>query len=63
VWNEKIEADIMAVDKAFMEPGNNSSDHEKDYSRYQELKESLNEEMNKWAQYSEEVEEFLKNNS
>ena len=34
-----------------------------DYRKYQDLKEKLNEEMNKWAQYSEEVEEFLKNNS
>ena len=59
---EKIEAEIMAVDKAFMEPGNNSSDNERDYLRYQELKEQLNEEMNKWTQYSEEVEEFLRNN-
>ena len=59
---EKLEAEIIAVDKAFMEPGNNSSTHEKDYLRYQDLKEQLNDEMNKWAQYSEEVEEFLRNN-
>jgi ATP-binding cassette, subfamily F, member 3 len=60
---EKIETEIMAVDKAFMEPGNNSSENERDYLRYQELKEQLNEEMNKWTQYSEEVEDFLCNNS
>jgi ATP-binding cassette subfamily F protein 3 len=60
---EKIEAEIIAVDKAFMEPGNNSTDNERDYLRYQDLKEQLNEEMNKWTQYSEEVEEFLRNNS
>ena len=60
---EKLEAEIIAVDKAFMEPGNNSAADEKEYFRYQELKEKLNEEMNKWAQYSEEVEEFLRNNS
>jgi ATP-binding cassette subfamily F protein 3 len=58
---EKLEAEIIAVDKAFMEPGNNSSTHEKDYLRYQDLKEQLNYEMDKWAQYSEEVEEFLRN--
>jgi hypothetical protein len=34
-----------------------------DYQKYQDLKEKLNEEMNKWAQYSQEVEEFLQNNS
>lgn len=60
---EKIEAEIIAVDKSFMEPGNSSEAHDNDYTRYQELKEKLNEEMNKWAQYSQEVEEFLKNNN
>ena len=60
---EKIEAEIIAVDKSFMEPGNISEDHDADYRKYQELKESLNEAMSKWTQYSEEIEEFLKNNS
>jgi ATP-binding cassette subfamily F protein 3 len=60
---EKIEAEIIAVDKSFMEPGNSSDAHESEYIRYKELKEQLNEEMNKWAQYSQEVEEFLQNNS
>jgi ATP-binding cassette subfamily F protein 3 len=59
---EKIEAEILAVDKSFMEPGNSSEAHDNDYTRYQELKERLNEEMNKWAEYSQEVEEFLNNN-
>jgi ATP-binding cassette subfamily F protein 3 len=60
---EKTEAEIIAVDKSFMEPGNNSSADEKEYLRYQDLKEHLNKEMNKWAEYSEEVEDFLRNNS
>jgi ATP-binding cassette subfamily F protein 3 len=60
---EKIEAEIIAVDKSFMEPGNSSDAHETDYIKYKELKEQLNEEMNKWGLYSQEVEEFLKNNS
>ncbi len=60
---EKIEAEIIAVDKSFMEPGNSSEAHDNDYTIYQDLKERLNEEMNKWAQYSQEVEEFLKNNN
>jgi ATP-binding cassette, subfamily F, member 3 len=59
---ENIEAEIAAVDKAFMEPGNNSSDNERDFLKYQELKEQLNDEMNKWTQYSEEVEEFINKN-
>jgi ATP-binding cassette subfamily F protein 3 len=60
---EKIEAEIIAVDKSFMEPGNSSEAHEIDYKRYQDLKEQLSEEMNKWTQYSQEVEEFLQNNN
>lgn len=60
---EKIEAEIIAVDKSFMEPGNSSEEHEIDYKKYQDLKERLNDEMNRWTQYSQEVEEFLRNNS
>jgi ATP-binding cassette subfamily F protein 3 len=59
---EKIEAEIIAVDKSFMEPGNFSEAHEIDYKKYQDLKEKLSEEMNRWTQYSQEVEEFLQNN-
>jgi ATP-binding cassette subfamily F protein 3 len=59
---EKIEAEIIAVDKSFMEPGNSSEAHENDYIKYKDLKDRLNEEMDKWAKYSEEVEDFLKNN-
>jgi ATP-binding cassette subfamily F protein 3 len=60
---EKIEAEIMAVDKTFMEPGNTSEAHDINYRKYQDLREQLNEEMNKWTLYSQEVEEFLRNNS
>jgi hypothetical protein len=60
---EKLEAEIIAVDKSFMEPGNTSESHELDYKKYQDLKDQLNEEMNKWSLYSNEVEEFLQNNS
>lgn len=56
---EKLEAEIQAVDKTFMEPGNYSSDHEANYEKYRELKEQLNEEMNRWTELSQEVEEFL----
>lgn len=60
---EYIEAEILAVDKTFMEPGNSSEVHEMDFQKYQDLKEQLNEEMNKWTRYSHEVEAFhLKNN-
>jgi ATP-binding cassette, subfamily F, member 3 len=60
---EKLEADIQAVDKAFMEPGNSSTEHEVDYQRYQDLKDQLNKEMDKWAICSNDVEEFLRDNS
>jgi ATP-binding cassette, subfamily F, member 3 len=56
---EKLESEIQAVDKTFMEPGNYSSDHEENYERYRELKDKLNEEMNRWTILSQEVEEFL----
>ena len=60
---EKIESEIIAVDKSFMEPGNSSEAHEIDYKKYQDLKEQLNDEMNRWTQYSQEIEEFLQNNN
>jgi len=59
---EKLEAEIQSVDKSFMEPGNSSEAHEIDYNRYRDLKELLNEEMDRWATYSDEVEEFIRNN-
>jgi len=60
---ERIESEIIAVDKSFMEPGNSTEAHEDDYKKYQDLREKLNDEMNRWAQYSQEVEEFLKTGS
>ncbi|HEX2922389.1 MAG TPA: ABC-F family ATP-binding cassette domain-containing protein [Bacteroidales bacterium] len=60
---EKLETEIKAVDKSFMEPGNNSEINEKDYHRYQELRDQLSEEMNKWTINSEELENYIKNNS
>ena len=59
---EKLETEIMAVDKSFMEPGNSSGTYEIDYIHYQDLKEQLNEEMNKWTLYSQEVEKFEQDN-
>lgn len=58
----EIEAEIQAVDKSFMEPGNSSEIHDRDYRRYQDLRDQLNEEMNRWTQYSEELDNFIKNN-
>ena len=46
-----------------MEPGNLTATYEADYERYRDLKDNLNEEMERWTAYSEEVEEFIRNNS
>jgi ATP-binding cassette subfamily F protein 3 len=56
---EKLEAEIQAVDKTFMEPDSYNSDHEASYEKYRELKDKLNEEMNRWTVLSQEVEDFL----
>ena len=55
----KIEAEIKAIDKTFMEPGNYTPVHEANYEKYRDLKDQLNEEMNRWTVLSQEVEEFL----
>lgn len=60
---EKLESEVKAVDKSFMETGNSSDVHEKNYELYRELKEQLNVEMNSWTTYSEELDNFLKNNN
>ncbi|MCX6329364.1 MAG: ABC-F family ATP-binding cassette domain-containing protein [Bacteroidia bacterium] len=59
---ERLEAEISALDKAM-----NSSDHSFTethdfFNKYQEMKEQHNEEMNRWAQYTHDVEVFLQNN-
>jgi ATP-binding cassette subfamily F protein 3 len=60
---ERIEADISELDRIMGIPDKPASEMQEFYSRYQELKERHNEEMNRWAQYTHEVEVFLKNNS
>jgi ATP-binding cassette subfamily F protein 3 len=59
---ERIEGDISELDKIMGLPDKPASEMQEFYSRYQELKEQHNEEMNRWAQYTHEVEVFLKNN-
>ena len=60
---EKIEEEISACDKMLSKPDNSLADNKDFYSKYQELKERHSEEMNHWAQYTHEVEVFLKKNS
>jgi len=59
---EKIENEISGLDKSFATGSNEQAEAEDFFKRYQELKELLNEEMEKWEQYTDEVEVFLKNN-
>jgi ATP-binding cassette, subfamily F, member 3 len=56
---EKLEAEIQAIDKTFMEPDTYTSDHQANYEKYRDLKEQLNAEMDRWALLSQEVEDFL----
>ena len=44
-----------------MEPDSYSEASQNNYERYRELKEQLNEEMEKWTLYSEETENFIAN--
>ncbi len=59
---EKLESEIQAVDKTFMEPDSYTPDHQASFERYRELKEKLNKEMEKWTVLSQELEDFLQKN-
>jgi len=59
---EKIENEISGLDKTFASESNAPAEAEDFFIRYQELKELLDEEMEKWAQYTDDVEVFIKNN-
>jgi len=60
---ERLEAEINAIDKAFMEPGNSTEAHNLDYEKYRELKEELNKAMVIWTELSQDVETFLQENN
>lgn len=59
---DRLETQLQAVDKSFMEPGNSSEVHNRNFQVYQELREQLGREMEKWTEYSEELENFMKQN-
>jgi ATP-binding cassette, subfamily F, member 3 len=59
---ERIEKEISGLDVTFASHDNTPAETDKFFKHYQELKELLNEEMEKWAQYTDDVEVFLKNN-
>ena len=59
---ERLEAQISEFDRILSSPGSMLTDISDFYSKYQELKEKHSEEMNRWAQYTHDLEVFLKNN-
>jgi len=58
----KMEAELNTLEKIISEPGQSQVNHEEIYRKYEDLKISLNEEMNKWTIYSHEVEEYMQKN-
>ena len=60
---EKLENELAGMDRSLIDPMSTSPDDEGIYTKYQELKSHLNESMNKWAEYSDEVEEFIRKNN
>lgn len=59
---EKMESELSALDRELMSAAA-STESAAVYSRYEDLRNRLNEEMNNWALCSHEVDEFLKNNN
>jgi ATP-binding cassette subfamily F protein 3 len=59
---ERLEAEISALDKAMNSPDHSFTETHDFFNKYQEMKEQHNEEMNRWAQYTHDVEVFLQNN-
>ena len=59
---ESMEAELRDMDRQLADPSN-PGDSGEVYRKYEELKHNLNEEMNRWTQYSHEIELFLRNNN
>jgi ATP-binding cassette subfamily F protein 3 len=59
---ERMENELSELDKELMK-ASTSSDSAGIYLQYEDFRIRLNEEMNNWTIYSNEVDEFLKNNS
>jgi ATP-binding cassette subfamily F protein 3 len=59
---ERLEAEISSLDKALNSPDHSFTETHDFFNKYQELKEQHNEEMNRWEQYTHDVEVFLQNN-
>jgi len=59
---ERIEREIAEMDNLLSSPVHSQVETYDIYLRYQQLKEKHNEEMDRWAQYTHDVEVFLKAN-
>jgi ATP-binding cassette, subfamily F, member 3 len=59
---ESMEEELRDMDRQLADPSN-PGDSGEVYRKYEELKHNLNEEMNRWTQYSHEIELFLRNNN
>jgi ATP-binding cassette, subfamily F, member 3 len=60
---EKIEKDIAANNKNLMNNDHSSPDDVTFFLEYQNLKDILHEKMSLWGKYTQELEEFIKNNN
>ncbi|MCX6333250.1 MAG: ABC-F family ATP-binding cassette domain-containing protein [Bacteroidia bacterium] len=59
---ENIETEISLLDRVMSSTDHSASEANDSYVKYQELKVRHNEEMNRWTQYTHDVEVFLKDN-
>ena len=60
---EQLESELAALDKILSQPGKPAEEMDELYRKYQEIRGHHNEEMNRWEQYTHDVEVFLKNNN
>jgi ATP-binding cassette subfamily F protein 3 len=58
----RIEGEISSLDKILNSADHSATEMHDIYVKYEELKERHNEEMNRWTQYTHDIELFLQNN-
>jgi ATP-binding cassette subfamily F protein 3 len=58
---ERLESELSALDTMLSSPDHSASETHEFFLEYQELRKQYNEEMDRWAQYTHDVEVFLKN--
>jgi ATP-binding cassette subfamily F protein 3 len=59
---EKIESELAGINKILNSAEYSAAETHNFYTKYQDLKDRHNIEMNRWAQYTHDVEVFLQNN-